>query len=296
MTSRSTLPIPRGWFQLAWSDQLAPLGVEPVRAFGRDLARGGRRRQGDVADRHCPHMGASLGTAAASPTVSSSAPSTVGDGAAMAATPRSTAPSDERSSRAAHVSSIDRTGRCSRGSMPSHSTAWEPGRRRRDDGSTRDEIVRHVGAPGRRSRRAPSTTLICTPSTDDAAGARVERTFSEHRWSSGRRSPHGRRTIAASHLTSSHHGPVRVDISAARSTPRGGLDRSDDGASCVIRLTAGGVPRSRARRRGRSRVRRKRRGTLDRNHDLEKRSASRPRCRRWRPDLQVRRWASQFER
>jgi len=53
---------PRGWFLVAWSDELAPGQVKPARFFGRDLvlfrtASGAAR----LADAHCPHLGAHLG-------------------------------------------------------------------------------------------------------------------------------------------------------------------------------------------------------------------------------------------
>ena len=55
-------PYPDGWFQVAWSDELAAGRVEALHCFGRDyvLYRGsdGRPR---VFDAHCPHLGAHLG-------------------------------------------------------------------------------------------------------------------------------------------------------------------------------------------------------------------------------------------
>jgi 3-ketosteroid 9alpha-monooxygenase subunit A len=53
---------PNGWFQVGYSDELAPGAVVPLRYFGRDLVL--FRTQGGVAsvlDAHCPHMGAHLG-------------------------------------------------------------------------------------------------------------------------------------------------------------------------------------------------------------------------------------------
>jgi nitrite reductase/ring-hydroxylating ferredoxin subunit len=58
-------PFPRyadGWFQVAYSDELAPGAVMPLRYFGRDLvlfrtAAGAAQ----VLDAYCPHMGAHLG-------------------------------------------------------------------------------------------------------------------------------------------------------------------------------------------------------------------------------------------
>ncbi len=53
---------PNGWFQVAWSDELAPGEARPVRAFGRDLVlfrtESGQAR---VFDAWCPHLGAHLG-------------------------------------------------------------------------------------------------------------------------------------------------------------------------------------------------------------------------------------------
>ncbi|MGB7113858.1 MAG: Rieske (2Fe-2S) protein, partial [Mycobacterium sp.] len=58
-----TLPsmLPTGWFQVAWSADLAVGEVVPMRYFGRDLVA---FRQLDgvakVLDAHCQHLGASL--------------------------------------------------------------------------------------------------------------------------------------------------------------------------------------------------------------------------------------------
>jgi nitrite reductase/ring-hydroxylating ferredoxin subunit len=53
--------IPFSWYQLAFSDDLAPGGVERLRAFGRDLVLF-RTMDGSVGllDAYCPHMGAHL--------------------------------------------------------------------------------------------------------------------------------------------------------------------------------------------------------------------------------------------
>ncbi|HEY6458762.1 MAG TPA: Rieske 2Fe-2S domain-containing protein, partial [Polyangiaceae bacterium] len=53
---------PNGWFQVAYSDEVAPGAVVPLRYFGRDLVIF-REERGDVhvLDAHCPHMGAHLG-------------------------------------------------------------------------------------------------------------------------------------------------------------------------------------------------------------------------------------------
>lgn len=53
---------PRGWFQVAYADELAPEAVLPLRYFGRDLvlwrdAEGAPR----LMDAHCLHLGAHLG-------------------------------------------------------------------------------------------------------------------------------------------------------------------------------------------------------------------------------------------
>jgi phenylpropionate dioxygenase-like ring-hydroxylating dioxygenase large terminal subunit len=53
---------PNGWFQVAYSDELAAGAVQPLTYFGRELvlfrgASGAAR----VLDAHCPHMGAHLG-------------------------------------------------------------------------------------------------------------------------------------------------------------------------------------------------------------------------------------------
>lgn len=53
---------PTGWFQVAWSDELEPAGVMPLRYFGLELVV----YRGDdgwpvLMDAHCPHMGAHIG-------------------------------------------------------------------------------------------------------------------------------------------------------------------------------------------------------------------------------------------
>jgi phenylpropionate dioxygenase-like ring-hydroxylating dioxygenase large terminal subunit len=58
-------PFPRyadGWFQVAYSDELAPGAVMPLRYFGRDLVLF-RTESGaaQILDAYCPHMGAHLG-------------------------------------------------------------------------------------------------------------------------------------------------------------------------------------------------------------------------------------------
>jgi len=58
----TSLPIPDGWFAVAFSGDLVAGEVRPVRAFGEDLVlfrtREGRAR---VLDAYCPHLGAHLG-------------------------------------------------------------------------------------------------------------------------------------------------------------------------------------------------------------------------------------------
>lgn len=59
---RFPLPIPTGWFAVAWSDDLAAGEVRALHCFARDLvlfrAEGGAAR---VLDAFCPHLGAHLG-------------------------------------------------------------------------------------------------------------------------------------------------------------------------------------------------------------------------------------------
>ncbi len=54
--------LPDGWFQVAYSDELAPGAVIPLRYFARDLV-GFRSESGDarVLDAFCPHLGAHIG-------------------------------------------------------------------------------------------------------------------------------------------------------------------------------------------------------------------------------------------
>jgi nitrite reductase/ring-hydroxylating ferredoxin subunit len=53
---------PTGWFQVAWSDEVAPGAVLPMRYFARDLVCA-RTEAGEVRvfDAFCPHLGAHLG-------------------------------------------------------------------------------------------------------------------------------------------------------------------------------------------------------------------------------------------
>ena len=66
MTTNGTggveLPIPNGWFAVAWSKDLVPGEVKRTRYFGQDLVMF-RTRQGrvHVFDAYCAHLGAHLG-------------------------------------------------------------------------------------------------------------------------------------------------------------------------------------------------------------------------------------------
>lgn len=57
-----TPPIPNGWFQIAYSDELEPGDVMPLRYFGKDLVLF-RTESGEakLLDAFCPHLGAHLG-------------------------------------------------------------------------------------------------------------------------------------------------------------------------------------------------------------------------------------------
>jgi phenylpropionate dioxygenase-like ring-hydroxylating dioxygenase large terminal subunit len=61
-TEDSALPIPNGWFAVAWSHSLREGDVEPIHYFGEDLVlfrtRSGHAR---VLDAFCAHLGAHLG-------------------------------------------------------------------------------------------------------------------------------------------------------------------------------------------------------------------------------------------
>jgi nitrite reductase/ring-hydroxylating ferredoxin subunit len=64
--SASRFPFPRypnGWFQVAYSKEIEPGTVHPLKYFGRDLVLF-RTEAGDVnvLDAHCPHMGAPGGS------------------------------------------------------------------------------------------------------------------------------------------------------------------------------------------------------------------------------------------
>lgn len=60
--SRFPFPMPFGWFQIGYENDLEPGGVKPLRYFGRDLVLW-RDEAGDyhVQDAICPHLGAHLG-------------------------------------------------------------------------------------------------------------------------------------------------------------------------------------------------------------------------------------------
>jgi 3-ketosteroid 9alpha-monooxygenase subunit A len=65
ITKKPRFPIPRyprGWFQVAYTDEIEPGGVMPVKAFGKDLVLF-RTEDGELAllDAFCPHLGAHLG-------------------------------------------------------------------------------------------------------------------------------------------------------------------------------------------------------------------------------------------
>lgn len=55
-------PYPNGWFQIAWSHELRPGEVKPVRCLGRELVLfRGQDGRAHVLDAYCPHLGAHLG-------------------------------------------------------------------------------------------------------------------------------------------------------------------------------------------------------------------------------------------
>lgn len=62
MSKRYPMPIPFGWFHVAFSDELSVGEAKPIRYFGKDMVLF-RTQSGDVAclDAYCPHMGAHLG-------------------------------------------------------------------------------------------------------------------------------------------------------------------------------------------------------------------------------------------
>lgn len=62
MSGRFPFPLPQGWFMVAFSHELAPGEVRPLKYFGKDLVLF-RRGDGTPAllDAWCPHLGAHLG-------------------------------------------------------------------------------------------------------------------------------------------------------------------------------------------------------------------------------------------
>ena len=61
-TEHDALPIPNGWFAVAWSRELTRATCRPLFYFGQELVlfrtRSGQAR---VLDAYCPHLGAHLG-------------------------------------------------------------------------------------------------------------------------------------------------------------------------------------------------------------------------------------------
>ena len=62
MSERIPLPMPSGWFQVAYSHDLAPAESMPLQYFDTELVLF-RTESGEakVLDAYCPHMGAHLG-------------------------------------------------------------------------------------------------------------------------------------------------------------------------------------------------------------------------------------------
>ena len=62
MSKRYPMPIPHGWYAVAYSDELAVGESRPERYFGKDLVlfrtESGRA---SLLDAYCPHLGAHLG-------------------------------------------------------------------------------------------------------------------------------------------------------------------------------------------------------------------------------------------
>lgn len=53
---------PSGWFQVGWTDELAPGDVRPLRYIGRDLVMyRGEGGAAQIFDAYCPHLGAHMG-------------------------------------------------------------------------------------------------------------------------------------------------------------------------------------------------------------------------------------------
>jgi len=62
VSGRFPLGIPRGWFQLLWSEELEAGQAVPLRNFGEDFVAWRDLNGGvHVADAYCPHLGAHLG-------------------------------------------------------------------------------------------------------------------------------------------------------------------------------------------------------------------------------------------
>jgi 3-ketosteroid 9alpha-monooxygenase subunit A len=62
MTSRFPFSYPNGWFVVAYSDEVAPGELKPLRYFGQDLVLFRTvSGQAQVLDAHCVHLGANLG-------------------------------------------------------------------------------------------------------------------------------------------------------------------------------------------------------------------------------------------
>lgn len=61
--SRTPFPVPFGWYQICWLDELEPGGVIPLYYFGRDLVlwRDVDKGAYHLQDAICPHLGAHLG-------------------------------------------------------------------------------------------------------------------------------------------------------------------------------------------------------------------------------------------
>ena len=60
--ARSPFPIPFGWFQVAWANELEIGGVKPLKYFGKDLVLWRAEDNSvHVQDAFCPHLGAHLG-------------------------------------------------------------------------------------------------------------------------------------------------------------------------------------------------------------------------------------------
>jgi 3-ketosteroid 9alpha-monooxygenase subunit A len=62
VTRRFPFPLPNGWYQVAYADELPVGEVRTLHYFGRDLvAFRGDDGEARVLDAHCPHLGAHLG-------------------------------------------------------------------------------------------------------------------------------------------------------------------------------------------------------------------------------------------